>query len=53
MAPYFRHLCLFVKMSVVGYSYSARLIYRACFNSKATPVNDTNYSCYVKAVELV
>ena len=23
-----------------------------CINAKATPTNDTNYSCYIKAVKL-
>ena len=30
-----------------------RLVFMMHMNAKAMPTNDTDYSCYVKAVELV
>ena len=34
-------------------AYSSSLVSTTHFNSKATPIINTNYSCHTKAVELV
>ena len=45
-----------IKVKVTTYTeldYLIRLVSTMCFNSKATPTNNINHSCHIKAIELI
>ena len=42
-----------IAYTVMAYSSLIRLVSMKRFNSKATPITDNDYSCRIKAVELV